>query len=155
VTYSENCTELTKRFEGCRLTAYPDPGTGGAPFTIGWGHTFGVKQGMVCTQEQADRWLEEGLENAAGIVDRWVRLVNQNQFDALTDFVYNVGPGLPKFRDGFVWLKSGAHSTMLRHLINGELHLAGEEFPKWNLPPLPGIIARRKAEMDLFFRSTI
>ncbi len=153
MTFSAECVALTKRFEGCRLTAYPDPATGGAPWTIGWGHTFGVREGMVIAQEQADKWLEEDLGNAAGIVARWVHAVNQNQFDALTDFVFNVGPGLPKFRDGFVWLKTGAHSTMLRMLINGQYALAAEEFPKWNLPPLPGIIARRKAEMDLFTRS--
>lgn len=154
MTISEDCINLTKRFEGCRLVAYPDPGTGGAPWTIGWGHTFGVKQGMSVNQEQADAWLVQDLENAAHIVNLWVTSpLEQHQFDALTDFVYNVGPGMPKVRDGFVWLRSGTHSTMLVALINGQHEKAAAEFPKWNKPPLPGLIARREAERELFLKA--
>lgn len=151
MTHSEACTELTKRFEGCRLTAYPDPGTGGAPWTIGYGHTFGVKPGMVIDQHQANSWLAQDLANAASIVDLWVKAkLTQGRFDALTDFVFNVGQGLVGHRDGFVWLKNGGHSMLLRYCNAAAFQLAAEEFLKWNLPPLPGIRARREAERALF-----
>ena len=148
---SSACIGLVKDSEGCKLTAYPDPATGGAPYTVGWGHTFGVKPGMTITQEQADQWLVEDLENAAAVVRAWVKMpLSQHQFDALCDFVFNVGAGMVGHRDGFVWLKSGAHSTMLRLLNAGAYALAADEFPKWDLPPLPGIVMRRHAERELF-----
>lgn len=154
MTPSPACVALTKRFEGCRLTAYPDPATGGAPWTIGWGHTFGVRQGMVIDQAQADAWLELDLANAASVVSGAVKsALTQNQFDALVDFTYNVGPGLVGHRDGFVWLKAGGHSTMLRYLNAGAYALAAEEFPKWNKPPLVGLVARRLAERELFLKT--
>ena len=153
MTFSQACVELTKRFEGCRLTAYPDPNTGGAPWTIGWGHTFGVKPGMKIDQPQADAWLEQDLTNAAEVVALWVKsALMQPQFDALVDFVFNVGPGMVGHRDGFVWLKVGGHSTILRLLNVGAYAAASDEFPKWHLPPLPGIIARRAAERALFLQ---
>ena len=142
---------LTQRFESCRLTAYPDPGTGGAPWTIGWGHTVGVRPGMVITQEQADLWFDQDHDLAGEIVSSYVvRPLTQSQFDAVTDFVYNVGRGMQGVRDGFVWLKNGNHSTILNLLNAGNYEAAALEFPKWNLPHLPGIIARRLAEQQLF-----
>jgi len=155
VTYSAACVALTKRFEGCKLEAYPDPGTGAAPWTIGYGHTFGVRAGHIITQEQADAWLEQDLQLAADVVSLWVRSpLTQPQFDALVDFTYNLGPGLVGHRDGFVWLKNGGHSTMLRMLNAGCYALAAEQFDRWRLPPLPGIILRRHAERDLFLSGT-
>ena len=159
---SPACFALTKAFEGYKDTAYPDPGTGGAPWTIAYGHTSGVTKGMTCTQDQGEAWLVSDLSRAADIVNQWVKVeLNQNQFDACCDFVYNVGPGMVGKRDGFVWLRNGNHSTMLRLLNAGEfvsydaegkLGGAAAEFPKWDLPPLPGIIRRRAAEQALFLR---
>lgn len=54
-----NGLPIVKEFEGCKLQAYPDPATGGAPWTIAWGRTKGVKKGDTCTQAQADAWLNE------------------------------------------------------------------------------------------------
>ena len=108
---------------------------------------------MVTTQEQAEQWLEQDLRNAAAVVSLWVKVpLTQNQFDALVDFVFNVGQGMVGHRDGFVWLRGGGHSSMLRYLNAGAYALAAEEFEKWNLPPLPGILARRKAERALFLQ---
>jgi hypothetical protein len=60
---------LIKRFEGCRLTAYPDPGTGGDPWTIGWGATGkGIRKGTIWTQQQADARLENDLTRYAAEV---------------------------------------------------------------------------------------
>ena len=55
---------LIQQFEGLRLTAYPDPGTGGDPWTIGIGHTGGVQEGDTCTQAEADEWFAEDYETA-------------------------------------------------------------------------------------------
>ncbi len=66
--------------------------------------------------------------------------LNQNQFDALTDFVFNVGP------------KAFSGSTLLRLINESRFSEAAMEFPKWHLPPLPGIIRRRAAEQALFLR---
>ena len=148
---SPNCTALVKRFEGCRLTAYPDPGTGGSPFTIGWGHTMGVRPGMVITQAQADAWLAQDIELAGEVLSSYVTAqLTQNQFDAVTDFIYNIGRGMPGVRDGFVWLRNGNHSTIMRLLNQGDMGNAALEFMNWNLPPLAGILRRREAEKDLF-----
>lgn len=86
--------ELIKEFEGVELTAYPDPGSGAEPWTIGYGHTSGVKPGDTITEEEAEDLLIQDLgrfENAvSGLID--VEL-NQNEFDALVSFAFNVGEG--------------------------------------------------------------
>lgn len=84
--------ELIKSFEGCRLTAYKCPAN---KWTIGWGHTNGVHQGMVITQAQADQFLFEDVQRFVNAVNQYqVRFnFNQNQFDALVSFTYNCGEG--------------------------------------------------------------
>ncbi|SDH08832.1 lysozyme [Paraburkholderia phenazinium] len=140
---SPNGIALTKKFESCRLTAYPDPGTGAEPWTCGWGSTGpDITQGTVWTQAQADSRLEEGLNRAGQAVNGLVHVVvNQNQFDSLCDFVYNVGAG--NFRS----------STLLRLLNAGDFAGAAQQFARWNLAAghvLPGLVARRAAEQALF-----
>ena len=84
--------DLIKSFEGCSLTAYRCPSN---KWTIGWGHTNGVHQGMVITQAQADQFLFEDVQRFVNAVNQYqVRFnFNQNQFDALTSFAYNCGEG--------------------------------------------------------------
>lgn len=83
---------LIKKFEGCRLTAYPDPGTGDAPWTIGYGWTHPVdgkpvKRGMTIDQQTADRLLKTGLVGYENDVLKVVRVkLTQGQFDALVSF---------------------------------------------------------------------
>jgi lysozyme len=123
---SECGITLTKENESCCLTAYPDPATGGKPWTIGWGTTIPVDgvpvhQGMTITQEQADRALINELNHCAGEVSTLVKVsVTQGQFDALVDFAYNIG------------IAALAHSTLLRELNAGDTSGAAAEFPKWN-----------------------
>ena len=63
--------QLIKSWEGCRLCAYPDPASGGAPWTIGYGHTGPeVHQGLAISQQQAEAWLAEDIATAAAAVDR-------------------------------------------------------------------------------------
>lgn len=125
--------------EGCVLKAYPDPGTGGEPYTIGYGHTGGVKPGDTCTKEQAAEWLRSDVAWVNETIAECVKVpLNQNQTDALGDFIFNIGR--PQFEG----------STLLRLLNNGEYTAAADQFARWNKPPLPGIIQRRKDEKALF-----
>ncbi|MGN7308897.1 lysozyme, partial [Bacillus subtilis] len=89
---------LIKSFEGCKLTAYKPVPTE-KYWTIGWGH-YGedVKQGQKITQAQADAMLITDLAKYEAYVNNpsYVPVTDkltQNQFDALTSFCYNTGPG--------------------------------------------------------------
>ncbi|WP_302631618.1 LysM peptidoglycan-binding domain-containing protein [uncultured Clostridium sp.] len=84
--------ELIKSFEGCRLSAYKCPA---GVWTIGYGHTQGVYEGMTISQAQADNMLREDVKYYANAVDRYNSRFNftQEEFDALTSFTYNCGVG--------------------------------------------------------------
>jgi lysozyme len=131
--------------EGCVLKAYPDPGTGGAPWTCGWGSTGpDIKPGTVWTQAQADSRLNADLARAGLVVNSLVHIyLTQSQLDALADFVYNVGAG--NFRS----------STLLRKLNAGDTNGAAAEFDRWvyaNGKQLSGLVKRRAAEKALFLK---
>lgn len=136
---SENGLHLTKQFESCRLVAYDD--LGGIP-TIGWGHTYNVHLGMTCTQMDADLWLTEDYESAVNAVNGLVTVaLTQGEFDALCDFVFNLGSS------------NFAHSTLLRLLNSGNYAEAAMEFDKWDHVAgkvCQGLLRRRKAEEKLF-----
>ena len=95
---------LIKSFEGCAkkradgmIEAYPDPGTGGEPWTIGWGATHmqgrKVKRGDLITQDEADGLLAQHLASYAAEVEKALdgAPTSQEQFDALVSFHYNTG----------------------------------------------------------------
>jgi len=130
---------IIKHYEQCRLKAYLCPAN---IWTIGWGHTNGVKSGDTCTQAQADKWLEEDLLEAERAVARHVRAgINQNQFDALVSFVYNLGG--PQF----------AGSTLLKLVNGGDFASAADQFGRWVFAKgvkLDGLVARRSDERHLF-----
>jgi len=136
--------DLVKSFEGCELLAYPDPGTGGAPWTIGYGCTGpNIFKGLTITQDDAEEWLVADLQKAGDTVLRFTGAVGltDNQYGALISFVYNVGGG------------NFATSTLLTHVKAGEFDAAAGEFGKWNHAAgrvLPGLTARRAAEAELF-----
>ncbi len=141
--YSKRGLDLTESFESCRLTAYPDPGTGGKPWTIGWGHTGGIKPGDIWTQEQADAWLLVDVQRVVEAINRDCTLesITQDEFDALVDFGINIGIGALE------------HSTLWRKLMLGDLVGAAAEFPKWDMATgkhLAGLLRRRNAEESLF-----
>lgn len=144
---SPNGIVLIKKFEGCRLTAYPDPGTGSAPWTIGYGWTHPVdgkpvRPGMTIDQATADRLLKTGLVSYENDVLKLVRVkLTQGQFDALVSFAYNVGS------------RSLSTSTLLQKLNAGDIKGASDEFLRWNKSGgkvMPGLTNRRKAERDVF-----
>jgi lysozyme len=144
--YSKNGLHLTEQFEGLRLTAYPDPGTGGAPWTIGYGHTGpDVHPGLTITQQQAENLLAKDIQTASDAVNRLVTFpINQNEFDALVDFTFNCGVGNLKA------------STLLKKVNAGDIADASKEFAKWNLANghvLQGLVKRRQEEMCLFLQS--
>ena len=89
--YSGNGLSLTENFEGCKLTSYQDQR---GIWTIGFGHTQGVGPNMNCTNEQANEWLKEDTQWSVDTVNRLVDVqLDQDEFDALVDFVYNLGAG--------------------------------------------------------------
>ena len=79
-----------KGFESCVLTAYQDSK---GVWTIGYGHTAGVKKGDRITLYQAEQLLKEDLAKFEAMANRVKRLSTQGRFDAVVDFLYNCGPG--------------------------------------------------------------
>ena len=141
--YSKNGLHLTEQFEGCKLNAYPDPGTGGAPWTIGYGHTGpDVHPGLTITQEQAEELLMQDTQKAAAAINAKVTGdITQEEFDALVDFVFNVGAG------------NFAASTLLKKVNSGDIHGAAAEFERWDMAAgkhMAGLLRRRHAEAEEF-----
>lgn len=131
--------ELIQSHEGLRLKAYLCPA--GVP-TIGYGSTQGVKMGDEITKAQATELLMTDIERFEDAVRKHVNVpLNQNEFDSLVSFSFNVGAGA--FRD----------STLLRKLNAGDRKGAADEFLRWTRgggQVLPGLVRRRKDERDLF-----
>jgi lysozyme len=138
---------LIQEFEGCVLRAYPDPATGGAPWTIGYGHTAGVQPGDTCSREQALAWLRQDLAWAEAAVNHLVSVpIAQGQFDAVVSFTFNLGQA------------ALARSTLLRLLNAGRTAEVGPQFLRWNNGPngpMPGLTRRRAAEKAMFDGNTI
>jgi lysozyme len=143
MNYSAQGLELTKQFEGCRLTAYQDQG---GVWTIGYGATINtdgtpVKAGEVITQEEADYMLMDNISSSVDCVNKQITNVNQNQFDALVDFAYNVG------------CNAFTRSTLCSLVKLGEFENAAAEFGKYIYAKdkiSTGLIRRREAEANLF-----
>ena len=87
---SQRGINVIKQFEGIRLTAYKCPA---GVYTIGYGHTRGVKRGMKITEEEASAYLTADLLNSEKAVERYDSVYhwNQNEFDALVSFTFNCG----------------------------------------------------------------
>lgn len=139
-SYSDAGFALTKKFEGLRLTAYQDQV---GVWTIGYGHTGReVHGGLVITQDQANLLLESDVAGAVACVNRAVSIpIAQCQFDALVDFVFNLG------------CARLLGSTLLRYVNAGEFDLAAGQFPLWDHAGgvvVAGLLARRNAEVQLF-----
>jgi lysozyme len=136
---SERGLALIRQFEGLRLSAYR---CAAGVLTIGYGTTKGVKMGDTITREEADRLLCEDAQRFADHIDAVVKVpLNQNQIDALSSFVYNVGP------------TAFANSTLLRVLNAGLYKDAADQFLRWNRAAnnvVAGLTRRRVAEKALF-----
>ncbi len=139
-TYSDAGFDLTKQFEGLRLTAYQDQV---GVWTVGYGHTGAeVHGGLLITQDQAAILLHSDVAGAVACVNRAVTAnITQCHFDALVDFVFNLGCGRL------------LGSTLLRHVNAGEFDLAAPQFLLWDHAGgvvVQGLLKRRQAEMTLF-----
>lgn len=151
---SLNGVALMHRFEELRLESYPDPKTGGDPWTIGWGHTGAdVYPGLLWTPAQADKAFEEDVAFAEQAVDRAVAVVlKQCEFDAMVSIVFNVGPG-SSAKSGIIRLRNGSPSTLLRKLNDGDREGAADQFLAWRSPGSSvekGLRFRRRCERALF-----
>lgn len=142
MTLSQRGLDLIKKFEGLRLTAYKC--VAGVD-TIGYGHTGpDVKPGLRITEEEAEKLLWKDTESAQQAVNSFVNVkVNQNEYDALVSFVFNVGP------TAFV------NSTLLRLLnSNSDRKIVAAEFARWikagSDQAVPGLVRRRSHEKALF-----
>ena len=147
---SDKGIDLIKKYEGFRAKAYKCPAD---KWTIGYGHTGGVNSGDVISEKQAEEFLRADLSTAERALNKTRLQLNQNQFDALVSFIFNVGVGSPKSHpkgpSGFLG------STLLikvKHDVNDPT--IRKEFERWIYAGgkvLNGLVRRRKEEADLYF----
>ena len=135
--------KLISEFEGLRLEAYPDPGSrDGTPWTIGYGHTKGVKKGDVITKEQAIEFLKGDLKNAEYAVRKHVKpKLNDNQYGALVSFVFNCGA------------TAFARSTLLKRINADKFDDVPAQLMLWvnnDGKRMRGLVRRRVAEVALW-----
>ena len=138
--YSKQGIQLTERFEAFRNVAYWDKL--GKVWTIAYGHTRYVYEGMTCTKEQGIEWLLQDVELCEQDINSHVKVaLTQHEFDALVDFCFNLG------------CQSLNGSTLLK-LLNANNHAAAaNEFEKWDHAGgnvVAGLLRRRLAEKDEF-----
>lgn len=132
-----------KAAESLRLTAYLDKNKNGV-WTIGWGSTHDVREGLVITLEQAEvRLIDDFTTRAVRPVSRLLKVVlKDNQMAALYSLVFNIGEG------------HFAASTLLKKLNdNVSIEECSEEFPRWKYDDgveEAGLVARREKEKELF-----
>lgn len=134
---------LIKSFEGLELRVYPDPATGGAPYTAGYGHTGSdVKPGMTVTQAMADAWFDKDVQKFEdGVSALLTAPTTQAQFDAMVSLAYNIGLG--NFRS----------STMLKKHNAKCWSCAAGQFLVWNRAAgkvMNGLTRRRNAERAMY-----
>ena len=136
---SQEGLSLIKKFEGCELEAYK---CAAGVWTIGYGSTKGVKEGDTISQEDADKLLTHEMEEYEGYINDLVEVnLEQNQFDALVSWVFNLGPANLKA------------STLLKVLNATDYEGVPAQIKRWNKAGgkvLQGLIRRREAESLLF-----
>lgn len=128
---------LIKSFEGCRLVAYKCPA---GVWTIGYGHTAGVNEGMVINQAQADNMLKSDMKKYEKYVTDNVKIpLNENQFSALVSFCYNCGVGNLR--------------TLVKNRTTAQIADALLLYNKASGKVLNGLVRRREAERKLFLKA--
>lgn len=154
ILVGSNGSGVIPQEEGRRNRAYLDPV--GIP-TICEGWTHGVRLGQVATDAECDELTLRGIDQALDVFMRHVPQHVREQMPAETvaaflSFIYNVGPGRAGVKDGFVWLKNGRNSTMLRHLQAGRIEHACLQMQYWVSAQgvrLRGLVNRRQREIAL------
>lgn len=140
--------KFIKDREGLRLKAYRCSAN---KWTIGWGHTKTVKQGMVITQKQAEALFVSDVMPIEDAMARLIKVtINQNQYDAIVSFIFNIG------------ITAFAASTLLSLLNARQFTQAAEQFMRWNkikdgekVKIDKGLTNRRALEKELFLSPVI
>lgn len=152
MTPSPACFDIIKKFEGYalempdgRCKAYPDPGSGGDPWTIGYGSTgHGIVKGAIWTRQEAEARLEaDVIRFAAGVASAVTGAPStaQRELDAMVSLAYNIG------------LADFQKSTVLRKHLIGDKIAAANAFAAWNKASghtMAGLTRRRAAEAALY-----
>ena len=134
---SNYAIESIKQFEGCKLTAYKCPA---GVLTIGYGHTKNVTSGMKITQAEADNFIKSDILPIEMFLNKLKINLKQGQYDALIDFMFNLG--ISKFTNSTLYklIKAGSSDEEICN-----------EFMKWvhvGKKTLPGLVKRRKWECE-------
>lgn len=141
---SDIAFEKIQEFEGLRLTAYKCPA---GVWTIGYGHTKGVKMGQTITKTQAETLLRGDLLPCEDYVRGLNLELTQGQFDALVDFCFNLGTG------------ALGRSTLLQKIrTKADEQTIRGEFAKWvnaGGVRLQGLVKRRAWEADRYFEDYV
>lgn len=136
---STKLIEAIKKFESCVLTAYQDSK---GVWTIGYGHTAGVKKGDRITQYQAEQFLREDLAKFEAVANRVRCISTQGKYDAVLDFIYNCGP------------TNFNNSTLKKYIESGrKTWEIQEQFLRWvnsGGKKLGGLVSRRIWEANRF-----
>ena len=113
-------------------------------WTIGYGHTLGVTQGMTCTRAEADTWFLQDVAKCEVSVNKQKLALSQNQFDALVSYAFNIGVGAFERSNLLSMIKSGKPESEIRkwwttHWITVSMEV------------IPGLVTRRAEEAAMFF----
>lgn len=140
---NEKALKLIKDYEGLVLTAYPDPGSkNGLPWTIGYGHTKGVKKGDKITVSQAEAFLVEDLKQSEAVIKKYVTThLNENQYGALVSFIHNIGE------------KQFAKSSVLKYINQNRLDEVPGRMALYRMNDgkvMAGLVRRRASEGELW-----
>jgi lysozyme len=148
---TQSAIQLVERDEGDRLTAYPDPATGGTPWTIGYGHTGpDVTPGLVITETQAQALLASDLHKfdsgVLELLDNGMVSTSDDEYSAMVSLAYNIGLG------------NFAKSSVLRLHKNGQFPEAADAFLLWDMAAgkvMAGLVRRRHQERELYLDLTV
>ena len=138
---SEYSFERIKEFEGLRTEAYRCPG---GKWTVGYGHTKGVHEGMTVTESEASKLLEEDIVYFENFLskEKYAEDITQGQWDALVSFIFNLGIGN--------FLSSTLRKKILKDIDEPAIP---DEFRRWvysNGKVLPGLVKRREWEAQMY-----
>ena len=132
---------IIKTFEGLFLKSYLCPAK---IWTIGWGSTKGVKKGMVITVQEAEQRLLDDIAPTENYLNNLGIDLNQNQFDALCSFIFNLGVGNFSSSTLLKLIKKNKNDPNIKNQFNRWVYAGGKK--------LPGLVKRRKIEGDLYFK---
>jgi len=137
---SAKCIGVIKSHEGFKKKAYKCPA---GVWTIGFGSTVGVTEGMVITEQKAIEMLQKHLVSVENDLTNLKLAINQNQFDALVSFIYNIGIGAFRKSGILRTIRANANSPVIRTQFSEWVNGGGKI--------LPGLVRRRADESTLYF----